>query len=55
MKKPKTLKKLILSRETLRNLLDSELQGAAGGATGAVLCHSQGQVTRCTICPGCTS
>ncbi|HEX3554140.1 MAG TPA: class I lanthipeptide [Thermoanaerobaculia bacterium] len=54
MKKPKTPKKLTLSRETLRNLHDRELQRAAGGVTGVVACHSQGQNTRCTICPGCT-
>ena len=29
----KKIKKLLLSRETVRNLQGSELQGAAGGAT----------------------
>ncbi|HEY0513065.1 MAG TPA: class I lanthipeptide [Thermoanaerobaculia bacterium] len=56
MKKLKAPKKLSLSRETLRNLHDGDLLEAAGGynySTGAI-CHSQGQVTRCTICPGCT-
>ena len=48
MKKQKAPKKLALSRETLRNLHDRELQEAAGGA------HSAGQVTKCSICPGCT-
>lgn len=48
MKKQKAPQKLALSRETLRNLYDRELQGAAGGG------HSAGQVTLCTICPGCT-
>jgi hypothetical protein len=55
MKKQKTPKKLALAKETLRNLYDRELEKAAGGLTAAVICiHSQGQVTRCTICPGCT-
>ncbi len=54
MKNQKLPKKLMLCRETLRNLHDSELRIAAGGATGVVACHSQGQNTRCTICPGCT-
>jgi len=47
MKKQKTPKKLALAKETLRSLYDRELQEAAGG-------HSQGQVTKCSICPGCT-
>ncbi len=55
MKKKTTTRRLILSTETLRNLNDPELGDAAGGATGALICtHSQGQATRCTICPGCT-
>jgi hypothetical protein len=55
MKKQKAVKKLALSKETLRNLYDGDLQEAAGGFTPAVICaHSQGQNTRCTICPGCT-
>ena len=48
MKKQKTPKKLALAKETLRNLYDLELKEAAGEG------HSQGQVTKCTICPGCT-
>jgi len=48
LKKQKAPKKLTLSRETLRNLHDRELQEAAGGA------HSAGQVTKCSRCPGCT-
>jgi hypothetical protein len=47
MKKQKTPKKLALAKETLRSLYDHELQGVAGG-------HSHGQVTKCSICPGCT-
>ena len=55
MKKQKALRKLALSKETLRNLYDGDLQEAAGGFTAAVICvHSRGQVTLCTICPGCT-
>jgi hypothetical protein len=55
MKKQKALRKLALSKETLRNLNDGDLQEAVGGVTAAVICaHSQGQNTKCTICPGCT-
>jgi hypothetical protein len=48
MKKQKAPKKLALSKETLRNLYNRELQEVAGGA------HSAGQVTKCSVCPGCT-
>lgn len=47
MKKQQTPKKLALAKETLRKLYDLELEKVAGG-------HSQGQVTKCSICPGCT-
>jgi hypothetical protein len=47
MKKLKTPKKLALSRETLRMLVDNELQEVAGG-------HSAHEATKCSICPGCT-
>lgn len=55
-KKPKPTK-LILAMETLRNLNGSDLGEAAGGynySTGAVCHYSNGQVTNCTVCPGCT-
>jgi len=48
MKQQKAPKKLVLSKETLRNLIDRELQEAVGGA------HSAGQITKCSRCPGCT-
>jgi hypothetical protein len=47
MKKQKAPKKLALSKETLRNLHDREMQQAAGGASG-------GEATKCSRCPGCT-
>ena len=53
MKRQKTLKKLVLAKETLRNLYDSELEKAAGGLT-PICTLSQGQVTRCSFCPGCS-
>ena len=57
MKKPSMTRKLTLATETLRNLNGPDLQGAAGGynySTGAVCHYSNGQVTNCTVCPGCT-
>jgi len=57
MKKKTMTRKLTLATETLRNLNGSDLQEAAGGynySTGAVCHYSNGQVTNCTICPGCT-
>jgi hypothetical protein len=56
MKKLELARKLTLSKETLWNLNDRHLGEAAGGynySTGAV-CHSKGQVTNCSLCPGCT-
>lgn len=47
MKKPNLTKKLTLSRETLRMLADNDLKVVAGG-------HSGNEVTKCTVCPGCT-
>lgn len=47
MNKPKQPKKLMLSKETLRALADSDLKEVAGG-------HSGNDVTKCTRCPGCT-
>jgi hypothetical protein len=57
MQKKATPKKLTLAKETLRSLSGSDLLEAAGGynySTGAVCHYSNGQVTNCTICPGCT-
>jgi hypothetical protein len=57
MKKLELAKKLTLSKETLRNLHGPDLQEAAGGynySTGAVCHYSKGQVTNCSLCPGCT-
>lgn len=57
MKKRALAKKLTLSTETLRNLNGPDLQDAAGGynySTGAICNHSKGQVTNCSLCPGCT-
>jgi hypothetical protein len=45
----KTMRKLLLSRETLRLLDRSDLKGAAGGAVGGSFdptCQS-----RCYVCP----
>ncbi len=56
MKKKTMTRKLTLATETLRSLNGPDLQEAAGGynySTGAI-CHSKGQVTNCSICPGCT-
>ena len=47
MKKPNLTKKLTLSKETLRMLVDDDLKAAAGG-------HSAHEATKCSICPGCT-
>ena len=47
MQKKATPKKLILSKETLRMLVDDKLRDVAGG-------HSAHQATKCSICPGCT-
>lgn len=52
----KTVKKLALSRETLRNLANSQLQGAAGAASiynscdpeSVRICPSQRCTTACT-------
>jgi len=57
MKKPNLTRKLTLATETLRNLNGPDLREAAGGynySTGAVCHYSNGQVTNCTVCPGCT-
>ena len=57
MQKKSRPTKLILAMETLRNLSSSDLGEAAGGynySTGAVCNYSNGQVTNCTVCPGCT-
>jgi hypothetical protein len=47
MKKPNLTKKLTLSRETLRMLVDNELKEVAGG-------HSGNEATKCSRCPGRT-
>ena len=47
MKKPKTPKKLTLTRETLQMLADHDLKAVAGG-------HSGNEATKCSRCPGCT-
>jgi hypothetical protein len=48
----KTIRKLTLSRETLRMLDHSDLQGAQGGATiGTGESFDPTCMTRCFICP----
>jgi len=47
MNKPNLPKKLTLSKETLRMLVDVDLKAVAGG-------HSAHEATKCSICPGCT-
>jgi hypothetical protein len=57
MQKKATPKKLALAKETLRSLSGSDLLEAAGGynySTGAICHYSNGQVTNCSVCPGCT-
>jgi hypothetical protein len=41
-------KRLTLSKETLRNLSEREMQGAVGGATFTGLCCSGGVSSCCT-------
>jgi hypothetical protein len=50
-------KKLTLSKETLRNLSEREMQGAVGGATFTGLCCSGGASSCCTddSCVSCAS
>jgi hypothetical protein len=47
----KTIRKLTLSRETLRLLDHSDLQVAQGGATGTGASFDPTCMTRCFICP----
>lgn len=57
MKKTTMTRKLTLATETLRNLNGPDLSEAAGGfgySTGAICHYSKGQVTNCSVCPGCT-
>jgi len=50
----KSLKKLTLSRETLRSLDDRYLQEAGGGGSLAASCITA-ETRRCSVCPtGCT-
>lgn len=49
MKKKQLALKLRLSKETLRNLSDSELREVAAGATSRLLCQPSGY-SECTPC-----
>ncbi len=49
----KTLKKLVLCTETLRNLNEQDLQHAAGGSLGASDCGSACICTATHVCSNC--
>jgi len=54
MKKQKKPRKLTLSRETLRILVNRRLEQIAGGATTVDLCPTNGTcATEATHCSGC--
>ena len=56
MKKKTMTRKLTLATETLRSLNGPDLQEAPAGTITAPArsATSKGQVTNCSICPGCT-